>query len=190
MQADQDHLRRAVVLLSGGIDSFACAHFLIRNQFTPSAVFVDYGQVAREQELIATTRICALLRIERTIVRLSSEPDERFNAGEIPGRNLALLSTATLFTRGARVVALGIHAGTRYFDCSRSFADQADRLISECTGGAVALFAPFIRWTKQDIVTYARSEGLDLNLTYSCEAGRMPPCRSCLSCRDREAQLC
>jgi 7-cyano-7-deazaguanine synthase len=115
---------------------------------------------------------------------------ERFNAGEIPGRNLALLSIATLFTHGAQIVALGIHAGTRYFDCSRSFTDQADRLIGECTNGAIALFAPFLHWAKRDIIAYARSEGLDLNLTYSCEAGRMPPCGMCLSCRDRKALLC
>ena len=190
MQADPDHLRRAVVLLSGGIDSFACAHFLRRSHFTPSAVFVDYGQAAGEQELAATARICALLRIERTVVRLRAKPTERFNGGEIPGRNLALVSVATLFTHGAQVVALGIHAGTRYFDCSQSFADQADRLIAECTGGASALFAPFLHWAKRDIIAYARSEGLNLDLTYSCEVGRTRPCGACLSCRDRKALLC
>jgi 7-cyano-7-deazaguanine synthase len=190
MQADQGHLRRAVVLLSGGIDSFACAHFLRRNDFAPSAVFVDYGQAACRQELAATARICALLGIERTIIRLSAKPVERFRAGEIPGRNLALLSIAALFTHDARVLALGIHAGTRYFDCSRSFADQADRLIAECTDGATALFAPFLQWTKRDIVAYARSEELDLNLTYSCEAGSTPPCGVCSSCWDRKVLLC
>src|SRR6266478_1044903 len=132
MLVDQEaDFRRAVVLLSGGIDSFACAHFLRRNHFKPSSVFVDYGQVACKQELEATVRICALLGIERTVVRLRAKPSKRFNAGEVPGRNLALLSIATLFTQGTRVVALGIHAGTRYFDCSRSFTDQADRLIGE-----------------------------------------------------------
>ncbi len=190
MQADQGHSRRAVVLLSGGIDSFACAHFLSRNRFTPSAVFVDYGQAAGKQELAATARICKLLGIERTVVRLRAKPAERFNAGEIPGRNLALLSIATLFTHGAQIVALGIHAGTRYFDCSRSFNDQANRLITECSGGAIALFAPFLDWAKNDIIAYARSEGLDLSLTYSCEVGDLPPCGSCLSCRDRKALLC
>ena len=178
------------MLLSGGIDSFACAHFLRRNHFNLSAVFVDYGQVASAQELAATARICGLLGIERTVVRLRAKPAERFNAGEIPGRNLALLSIATLFTHGAQIVALGIHAGTQYFDCSQSFADQADRLIAECTGGASALFAPFLHWAKRDIIAYARSEGLNLDLTYSCEVGRTRPCGACLSCRDRKALLC
>jgi 7-cyano-7-deazaguanine synthase len=63
-------------------------------------------------------------------------------------------------------------------------------LIAECTDGATALFAPFLHWAKRDIIAYARSERLDLNLTYSCEAGRMPPCGMCLSCRDRRALLC
>jgi 7-cyano-7-deazaguanine synthase len=191
MQVNQEsHLRGAVVLLSGGIDSFACAHFLRRNNFIPSAIFVDYGQVAGKQELAASARISARLGIKRTIVRLRARPSEQFNAGEIPGRNLALLSIAALFAHGAGVVALGIHSGTRYFDCSRSFADQADRLIAECTDGTMALFAPFLHWRKEDIIAYARSEGLDLSLTYSCEVGTMPPCGACSSCRDREALSC
>jgi 7-cyano-7-deazaguanine synthase len=79
MQADQDHSRRAVVLLSGGIDSFACAHFLRRNHFTLSAVFVDYGQVAGAQELAATGRICGLLGIGKTVVRLRAKPAEYYD---------------------------------------------------------------------------------------------------------------
>jgi 7-cyano-7-deazaguanine synthase len=178
------------VLLSGGIDSFACAHFLRQNQFAASAVFIDFGQAARRQELAATARICELLGMDRTVIRLSAEPTRHFDGGEIPGRNLALISVASLFSRDAKIIAIGIHAGTQYFDCSALFAEKADRLVGECSDGKLTLFAPFISWTKQDIISYSRSEGLDLNLTYSCESGAMPPCGLCLSCRDRSAMLC
>jgi 7-cyano-7-deazaguanine synthase len=124
------------------------------------------------------------------MIRISSEQTSVFEAGEIPARNLALLTTATLLTQGPRVVALGIHAGTGYFDCSPIFLAQADRLLAECTGGAASLVAPFLHWTKQDVVTYAQSEGLDLALTYSCERGTAPPCGTCLSCKDRGALRC
>lgn len=182
--------RRAVVLLSGGIDSFACAHFLHRNQFAVSAVFVDFGQAAAIQESAATARICERLEMERTVIRIGSEQTSRFQAGEIPARNLALLAAATLFTQGPRVVAIGIHAGTEYFDCSPAFLAQADRLLVECTGGTVSLIAPFLHWAKQEVVAYAQSEGLELALTYSCERGTVPPCGTCLSCKDRKALKC
>jgi 7-cyano-7-deazaguanine synthase len=190
VQARNNNPRSAIVLLSGGIDSFACAHFLLRNKFGTSAAFVDYGQVAGSEEMAASARVCEFLGIERTVIRAIAEPAVRFDTGEIPVRNLALLSIATMFSKSSRIVALGIHTGTGYFDCSCSFAEQADRLISECTDGYIALFAPFLRWTKRDIISYARSEGLDLDLTYSCEAGTMPPCGACSSCKDRSAWWC
>ena len=182
--------RRAVVLLSGGIDSYACAHFLRRNQFAVSAVFVDFGQAAVAQESAATAMISSSMGIATTVIHIGSEGRRLFDTGEIPARNLALISAATLFTNGPRVVALGIHAGTEYFDCSPSFLTRADRLFAECTGGAVSLIAPFLDWTKTDVIAYARSERLNLGLTYSCERGTMPPCGTCLSCLDRKALKC
>ena len=190
VQSDHGFPRRAVVLLSGGIDSFACAHFLRSQQFAISAVFVDFGQSAAPQESSASARISSQLGIERMVIRLKAEDRELFEAGEVPGRNLALLAVAAMFTHGPRVVALGIHAGTAYFDCSPAFLRQADRLVSECTSGAAALVAPFVHWTKPDVVSYAQSEGLDLTLTYSCERGTVPPCGTCLSCKDRRALQC
>ena len=178
------------MLLSGGIDSFACAHLLRRNDFVISSVFIDFGQGAARQECAATARISELLGIERTVIRIHSEKREAFAAGEIPARNLALVSAATLFTGGPRLIALGIHAGTEYFDCSPAFIKEADRLVSECTNGAVSIVAPFLLWTKRDIVAYAQSEGLDLAVTYSCERGTDPPCGTCLSCKDRKALKC
>src|SRR5437899_1526051 len=97
--------QRAIVLLSGGIDSFACAHFLRRNRLVVSAAFVDFGQAAAAQELTATARVCQIMQIERTVIRLAAAESRLFDAGEIPVRNLALLATATLLTQGSRVVA-------------------------------------------------------------------------------------
>jgi len=189
--ADRNYaLRRAVVLLSGGIDSYACAHFLQRNQFAVSAIFVDFGQAAVAQESAATAIISSSMGIERTVIHIASEERHLFESGEIPARNLALVSAATLFTKGPRVVALGIHGGTRYFDCSPLFLTQADRLLAESTGGAVSVIAPFLNWTKADVIAYAHSERLDLRVTYSCERGTTPPCGTCLSCQDRRALKC
>ncbi len=182
--------QRAVVLLSGGIDSFACAHFLLTRQFAVSGLFVDFGQPAAAPEAAAAKRVCDWLGIENSVIRIGSAQYGSFEAGEIPARNLALLASATLLTRGSRLIALGIHAGTDYFDCSPVFLEQANRLIAECTSGTVSVVAPFLHWTKQHVVTYAQSEQLDLGLSYSCERGTVPPCGTCLSCRDRKALNC
>lgn len=182
--------RRAVVLLSGGIDSFACAHFLRSQQFTVSGLFINFGQAAAAQEGAAVMRISKWLGIENSTVRIDSGQQGIFDAGEIPARNLALLASATMLTHGPRLIAIGIHAGTDYFDCSPVFLEQLYRLIAECTDGKVTIVAPFLHWTKQHVVAYAQSEQLDLALTYSCERGTVPPCGACLSCRDRKVLNC
>lgn len=190
MQHHRSISRRAVVLLSGGIDSFACARFLIRNQFSVSGVFIDFGQAAAAHESVAAARVSKWLGIESSAIRIESEQRSSFGAGEVPSRNLALLAVATLLTHGPRVVALGLHAGTEYFDCSPLFLTQADRLLVECTGGTVSVVAPFLQWTKEEVIAYAQSEDLDLSLTYSCERGAVPPCGRCLSCQDRKTLKC
>lgn len=178
------------MLLSGGIDSFACAHFLRRNEFEISSVFIDFGQSAAQREYAATARISKLLGIETKVIQIHSGARGIFGTGEIPARNLVLLAAATMFTNSPRLIALGIHAGTHYFDCSTTFVAEADRLLSECTSGAVSVVAPFLHWTKRDIVAYAQSEGLNLAVTYSCERGTNPPCGTCLSCKDRKDFKC
>ena len=85
------------------------------------------------------------------------------------------------------VIAIGIHAGTAYYDCSRSFILKAGRLVEEYTDGAITVAAPFVDWTKREIWDYCSVKEVPVNLTYSCEVGGEQPCGSCLSCKDLEA---
>lgn len=174
----------AHVLFSGGIDSLSCAHLLMKQGFDVTAVFVDYGQAALESEERASQALARHLAIPRKTV--GSVQAEKFGSGELVGRNMFLISAA-LF--GVPVVsgilAIGIHAGTPYYDCSRSFIDSMARLISEQTNGRVALVAPFLDWTKIEIYKYAVDHSLPFDSSYSCEGKSGQPCGECLSCRDR-----
>ena len=53
--------------------------------------------------------------------------------------------------------------------------------------GAVQIGAPFADWSKSEVFAYARTIGLPIDLTYSCEVGGARECGKCLSCIDRKA---
>ncbi len=174
----------ATVLLSGGIDSAACARFLQKQGGDVRCVFVDYGQSAAIHELRSASSLAEHLKVELSVVKMDTS--RKFGPGEILGRNAFLVLTA-LMTSGINsgTIALGIHAGTRYYDCTPAFLASIDRLVSEYSDGRVRVAAPFISWVKKDIFIYYLEAGLTINLTYSCEAGTEPPCGNCESCRDR-----
>jgi 7-cyano-7-deazaguanine synthase len=152
---------------------------------TVRALFVDYGHRAAEREAAAVTEIANCLGVDITRVGVSGLSIPR---GEITGRN-ALLLTVGLMTMGTTmgVVAIGVHAGTDYADCSPSFIRQMQLVFDTYTGGRVRIGAPFMDWLKGDIFRYSLEAGLPTSLTYSCEEGGMRPCGVCRSCHDAEA---
>jgi 7-cyano-7-deazaguanine synthase len=177
------------VLLSGGLDSAACAHHLSSQNMNVEGLFVDFGQPSREAEAHAVSALAACLGIRvRTLVMQGLNG---FGPGELIGRNAFLISAA-LFSDGARprIIALGIHAGTPYYDCSDAFLRSMKRLAEEETDGQVSVVAPFINWQKSAVFEYFCSAGLPVDQTYSCEAGTQPPCGECASCRDRRQLGC
>jgi 7-cyano-7-deazaguanine synthase len=152
-------------------------------------LFVDYGQAAAQQERQAVKKLQDFLGIEVCLVEAKSV--NRFGPGELIGRNAFLISTAIFLGQAHRgLVAIGVHSGTPYYDCSPSFIAQTKQLAQEHTGGGLTVVAPFLDWNKGQIVAYFRESGLPLLATYSCESGTIPPCGSCASCRDRRAIGC
>lgn len=179
----------ATVLMSGGIDSTACAHLLAGQGLAVRGVFIDYGQAAAKCEERALQALSVRLGVSFSTFRVSGTLP--YSTGELTGRNAFLIFAALFLTRQlSGLVAIGVHAGTPYYDCSSPFIEAMARLAAEHTNGGVALVAPFLNWSKQDVFQYFVSTGLPIDLTYSCEAGTEPPCRKCASCRDREALGC
>lgn len=175
-----------VVLLSGGLDSAACLHFLQDRGDAVSGLFVRYGQPAEQAELHAAQVIAShyAVLLREMEVRSLREP----GAGFIPHRNLLLLVCGLLSMEpSSAVVALGIHAGTRYPDCSPQFINAFQDLVDMTTSGTTSITAPFLHWTKPEVLAYCRNVGVPVNLTWSCERSASVACRRCSSCRDREA---
>lgn len=179
----------AVVLLSGGIDSAACAWLLRSQGYRVRNLFVDYGQGAARYERRSAEAISNSLGFDLDCISVSTQSE--FGAGEVVGRNVFLVFAGLLSSQlNQGVIALGIHSGTSYYDCSTAFAQSTDRLLAEHTDGRVRLLTPFLTWSKKNIFDYYKHSGLSVDLTYSCEAGVMPPCGRCLSCRDRSTIGC
>ncbi len=173
------------VLLSGGLDSSACLHFYSSRGYRTSAFFVDFGQVSAPREAIAAEAISKHFSV--ALHRLQLDCGKRFGLGEILGRNCMMVFAALMAmpTRSG-IVAIGIHSGTSYFDCSAGFVTSAQELLDGYASGTIRLGVPFLKWTKGEILAYHREYSLPTRLTYSCELGLDQPCGKCSKCLDAE----
>jgi 7-cyano-7-deazaguanine synthase len=172
--------------MSGGIDSSVCAHHFKNKGHDVNGVFIDFGQAANVEEHRAVNSVCAHLEIPLAVLILRG--NTTFAAGELVGRN-AFLIFSTVFHMQLKdgILALGVHAGTRYYDCTPTFVKQVSRILSEQSDGRLQLVAPYLNLYKGEVFELFRTAAIPLELTYSCERGTAKPCGTCLSCQDRMA---
>jgi 7-cyano-7-deazaguanine synthase len=193
-----EHLRSAIVLLSGGIDS-ATALALARQQgYTVSALSFDYGQ-RHGIELAAARKLArALGATEHRIIaidlrsfggsaltgaiavpknRASDEMEGAIPVTYVPARNTIFLSYALAWAEviGARDIFIGANAidYSGYPDCRPEFIAQFERLANVGTkagasGDRFHVYAPLIEMTKADIIRKGTELGVDFSLTHSC----------------------
>jgi 7-cyano-7-deazaguanine synthase len=203
---------RAVVLLSGGLDSATAAAIARADGFELFALTVAYGQ--RHRCEIESARAVALsLGVARHVelqVDLSAfggsaltdtiavPKDRPIDATEIPStyvpaRNTVFLALALAWaeTLGARDLFIGVNAldYSGYPDCRPEFIEAFERLASLATkagveGASMAVHAPLIRLTKADIIRRGLELGVDYALTHSCYDPDASgiPCGHCDSC--------
>ena len=120
------------------------------------------------------------------------QADTKLVSTYVPFRNGLFLSSAASMALSLEcsVLYYGAHhddwAGNAYPDCSREFVAAMNNAIMEGTGGELHMEAPFVEWSKADIV----KKGLELNvpyeLTWSCYEGGDKPCGVCATCIDRK----
>jgi 7-cyano-7-deazaguanine synthase len=190
-------LPRAVVLLSGGLDSATCLLLARQDGFEVYALSFDYGQrhrVELERARALATRYGA---VEHRIVPLDlpsreasaltdpARPVPRNRLGEdaipvtyVPARNALFLSFALAWAEplGAADVFLGANAldYSGYPDCRPEFLEAFERMANLATKAGVEgaarfrIRAPLLRMTKAEIVRRAAELGLDFALTSSC----------------------
>lgn len=174
-----------MVLLSGGVDSAACLQIYLEMDRPICALFIDYGQPSAGPELSSAHAIAQHFSIQLLEAQWRGPSAKR--GGLIAARNAFLISAA-LMERPSTVsgIVVGVHSGTEYPDCSRTFVAAMQGVTDLYENGAVQILAPLLDWQKIDVYEYCNVHEVPVHLTYSCEAGGPPPCGSCLSCKDRE----
>lgn len=120
-----------------------------------------------------------------------SETDGHPVSTYVPFRNGLFLSSAAsmALSLDCSVLYYGAHhddwAGNAYPDCSIEFVEAMNRAISEGTGGELRMEAPFVTWSKADIVKRGLELKVPYELTWSCYEGGTYPCGVCGTCIDR-----
>lgn len=206
---------KAVVLLSGGLDSTTAAAIARDEGYELHALTVRYGQV-HAREIEAARRVARALGVARHVeldVDLSAFggsaltgdggiPKNRpLDATDIPStyvpaRNTVFLSLALAWAEvvGAGALVIGVNAidYSGYPDCRPEYLEAFERMASLATragveGQRVRILAPLVRMSKADIIRRGLELGVDYGLTHSCydPAPDGRPCGECDSCRLR-----
>jgi 7-cyano-7-deazaguanine synthase len=128
---------------------------------------------------------------EESYAQQLQETDGKPVSTYVPFRNGLFLSSAAsmALSLGCSVLYYGAHhddwAGNAYPDCSQEFVEAMNRAIVEGTGGELRMEAPFVQWSKADIVKRGLELGVPYELTWSCYEGGEKPCGVCGTCIDR-----
>mgnify|MGYP002777942446 CR=1 FL=1 len=203
---------KAVVLLSGGLDSMVCAALAREAGFRVIALTIDYGQRHRV-ELEAARQIAKAHADEHVVLPLDlrafggsaltadmavpkSGVGEGIPVTYVPARNTIFLSLALGLAeaRGARDLFVGVNAldYSGYPDCRPEFVAAFAALADLATkagveGKGFTIHAPLQDLTKADIAREANRLGLDAGLSHSCydPAPDGGACGECDACRLR-----
>ena len=213
--ASTAHLKRAIVLLSGGLDSSTVLAIARARGFDCYALSVHYGQ-RHSAELDAARRIAASLgarehrvmgvdlagiggsALTDTGVAIPESPSSGIPITYVPARNTLLLSLALGWAEvlGAADIFVGVNAVdySGYPDCRPEFIEAFEHLARLATKAGVEglpfkIQAPLIDMSKADIVRAGAELGVDFSMTVSCyQAGADGrACGKCDSCRLRAA---
>lgn len=174
------------ILLGGGIDSTALiAHYRARGMKV-NGLHVNYGQPPGASEWSAVQAVGKFYKIK--VERVKTNVELKLVKSEYISRNAFFtLIAAGRLGQKAHIIALGIHKGSTYYDCSPAFVSDMQRILDGYFAGLVQLDAPFLSEAKNEIIAWSHRHKVPLERTYSCERQSRKHCGKCLSCRDRRA---
>ena len=206
---------KAVVLLSGGLDSYTAAAWTKREGYDLVALTVRYGQV-HAVELESATAVASSLGVMRhvelevdlaafggsSLVGDGAIPKGReleaagIPSTYVPARNTVFLSLALAFAEveNAHAIVIGVNAldYSGYPDCRPEYIAAFERLAALATragveGKPLRVLTPLQQLSKADIIRLGAEMGLDYRLTWSCYSPSASgrPCGACDSCRLR-----
>jgi 7-cyano-7-deazaguanine synthase len=205
--ADYQTVKKAVILLSGGLDSTTVLYYALSKGYQCQALIFDYGQRHRK-EVIRASRISRGSGIPYEIIKIklpwkgSSLLDRKTKIPKnrklkgipstyVPARNSIFLSFALSYAEaiGAKAIFIGANAidFSGYPDCRPNFYKAFQNMVHHGTRDKVIkIHTPLINMTKAEIVQLGRKLDAPLEDTWSCYVGGEKPCGVCDSCRLRE----
>jgi 7-cyano-7-deazaguanine synthase len=191
-------MKKAVVLLSGGLDSATCLAIARSQGYACYCLSVNYGQ-KQKVELEAADRVASALGAaeHKTVVvdlgsiggsaltddidvpkdRSDGEMEEGIPITYVPARNTIMLSVALGYAEvlGADAIYVGVNAVdySGYPDCRPEFVEAFQTLANKATkvgveGDTISIEAPLIHMTKPEIIEKGLSLGVDYAATHSC----------------------
>jgi 7-cyano-7-deazaguanine synthase len=202
---------KAVVILSGGMDSTTAAFLAKKQGFEIIPLHFNYGQRTEKRELKAFNDVCDYLGIEnRYVIDIPffkqigasalvdeniSVPTDGIKSGipvtYVPFRNGIFLSIAAAVAEKERAEAIFIGVveedSSGYPDCREEFILNMQNAINSGTKPEtkITIKTPLIHLKKEDIVQKAIEAGVPLELTWSCYKEEEKACGVCDSCRLR-----
>ncbi|HVC42858.1 MAG TPA: 7-cyano-7-deazaguanine synthase QueC [Candidatus Saccharimonadales bacterium] len=205
--------RRAVAVVSGGLDSTTMAYWLRARGYDVTAISFDYGQRHRKElafaELMAADLDASWTLIDLHAAGLTSilggsaltdetvtvpdghYADESMRITVVPNRNAIMLSIACALavTRDAGAVAFGAHTGDHFIypDCRPEFVRAFETMVNVAVAGLakIEMLAPFLAMTKTDIVKLGDELHVPFERTWSCYKGGALHCGTCGTCFER-----
>jgi 7-cyano-7-deazaguanine synthase len=199
---------KAVVVLSGGMDSATALYQAIKDGFDVYTISFDYGQRHKKELSYAKQLSRTAGAIEHHIVDLTSitnlisnssltneeiEVPEGHYAAEnmkltvVPNRNMIMYAVALGYAVNikAKTMYVGVHSGDHaiYPDCRPEFIELLDKIAKVANEGFIdkdfQVKAPFVHITKTDIAKLGSQLGVPYELTWSCYKGGEKHCGKC-----------
>jgi 7-cyano-7-deazaguanine synthase len=188
---------RAIILLSGGLDSYTAAAIAKAEGYELYALSLRYGQV-HAREIASARAVARSLGVAKHVelsVDLAAfggsalvgdgeipkdrelDDDRSIPSTYVPARNTVFLSLAMAWaeTVGAAAIVIGVNAldYSGYPDCRPEYLEAFERLAALATrsgveGQRLRIVAPLVHLSKADIIRRGIALGLDYGLTHSC----------------------
>lgn len=204
--------KRAVVLVSGGMDSATAAAEAMENNYELYFLHTSYGQNTEDKELQCAKHLAQefgardFLHVETEYlaqIGSSSLTDDEIDVDDahvegdeipssyVPFRNANILSMAVSYAEANSCVAVFVGAHSEdysgYPDCRPEFFDAYQQVINEGTKPEtkIELVAPFVDWSKTDIVERGAELKVPYEITWSCYRADSPACGTCDACAFR-----
>ena len=195
---------KAIILMSGGLDSSCLAAYLLKNKWELYPITFNYGSKHNQAEYEALLDVGEALtdlyewypvlkRVKLDFLNDLVDSDLLQSGGDIPhghyaepsmkstvvpGRNAIMLSIAASYAESieASCVVYANHAGDHfvYPDCRPEFVKAMNETIRASTDGKVSLFSPFQDLNKAQVCKIGHEAGAPLDLTWSCYKGVLP----------------